>query len=94
MSARVFSARSLEEALAELEGARPETRVLAGGTDLMPNMKHEIVEPEVVVGLWRIPGLKGVRVEEGALHIGATDLDLGLKGLRFDGLDTDDRVPA
>lgn len=45
---------------------------MAGGTDLMPNMKHELVTPELVVGLWRIPSLRGVRLTEDALHIGAT----------------------
>lgn len=44
---------------------------MAGGTDLMPNMKHEITMPDVVVGLWNIRGLKGVREEDGALKIGA-----------------------
>ncbi|MCB9647804.1 MAG: FAD binding domain-containing protein [Deltaproteobacteria bacterium] len=67
---------SVDEAVQILKAHEGRARPMAGGTDLMPNMKHEIVVPEVVVGLWRIPGLKGVRIEEGAMHIGAlTTLD-------------------
>lgn len=62
---------SVDEAVQILAAHEGRARPMAGGTDLMPNMKHEITVPEVVVGLWRIPGLKGIRVEEGALHIGA-----------------------
>lgn len=49
-------------------------RAMAGGTDLLPNMKHEITTPEVIVGLWRIPELKGVRIDPATnqLRIGAT----------------------
>ena len=62
---------SVDEAVQILEAHGGRARPMAGGTDLVPNMKHEITVPDVVVGLWRIPGLKGVREEEGALHIGA-----------------------
>lgn len=62
---------SLDEAVQILAAHHGRARPMAGGTDLMPNMKHEITVPEVVVGLWRIPGLKGVRIEEGVMHIGA-----------------------
>src|SRR5687767_12932869 len=46
-------------------------RAMAGGTDLMPNMKHKIVVPELVVGLWRIAGLTGVRIDGDRIRIGA-----------------------
>lgn len=47
--------------------------VVAGGTDLWPNMKHGLFEPEVVVSLNHIEALKDIRVEsDGTLVIGAT----------------------
>jgi 4-hydroxybenzoyl-CoA reductase subunit beta len=46
-------------------------RAMAGGTDLMPNMKHRIVTPELVVGLWRIEGMRGVRRDGDRIRIGA-----------------------
>jgi 4-hydroxybenzoyl-CoA reductase subunit beta len=63
---------SVHEAVAMLADLGPEARVLAGGTDLLPNMKHELFTPGVVVSLARIPGLRGIRAEpDGALVIGA-----------------------
>jgi 4-hydroxybenzoyl-CoA reductase subunit beta len=69
---------TVEEAVDILAEYGDRARPMAGGTDLVPNMKHEIVTPEVVVGLWRIERMKGVRVDRdalggrGAIRIGAT----------------------
>ncbi len=54
-------------ALAEGPGAK----VLAGGTDLLVNMKHRIEMPETLVSLKKVADLKGIRVEEDATVIGA-----------------------
>lgn len=56
---------------ARLLADHPGSRAMAGGTDLLPNMKHEITTPGLVVGLWRIPGLRGVRREGDTLVVGA-----------------------
>src|SRR5690349_5255937 len=63
---------TIAEAVETLARFGDKARVMAGGTDLVPNMKHEITVPEMVVGLWRIAELKGVRIEGNALCIGAT----------------------
>jgi 4-hydroxybenzoyl-CoA reductase subunit beta len=53
--------RSLAAA-AELLGARPSTTmILAGGTDLLPNMKRRQQTPEVLVSLRQIAELREVR---------------------------------
>ena len=63
---------SLDAAVALLEEHGEKAMVIAGGTDLVPNMKHELFTPEVVVSLAEIPGLDGIREEEdGTLRIGA-----------------------
>jgi 4-hydroxybenzoyl-CoA reductase subunit beta len=73
------AARSLEDAAAILadEGAgegQP-VRVVAGGTDLWPNMKRRHQKASTVVSLMRIPGLAGVRDGGGGeTRIGATTL--------------------
>ncbi|MFQ5876207.1 MAG: FAD binding domain-containing protein [Acidobacteriota bacterium] len=52
----------------EGEGARP----IAGGADLLGEMKDGIIEPRTVVDLKSIPGLDRIRLEEdGTVRIGA-----------------------
>jgi aerobic carbon-monoxide dehydrogenase medium subunit len=56
------------EVLARLDG---EARVIAGGTALVPTMRLGLVRPERLVSLHRVRALTGIRVEGGALDIGA-----------------------
>lgn len=65
--------RSLREALDLLHAHAGEVLPIAGGTDLMPNMKHRLFTPAHVVALKGIPELRGVEIRSGALHIGATE---------------------
>jgi len=63
---------SIGEAIALLAEAGPGAVILAGGTDLVPNLKHELYTPELVVSLARIPELYGIRrAQDGSLSIGA-----------------------
>ncbi|MBU2602713.1 MAG: FAD binding domain-containing protein [Actinobacteria bacterium] len=60
---------SLAEAvtmLSQVPGARP----VAGGTDLLVNMKHRVEQPAALVSLTRVSELAGVRLEDGATVIG------------------------
>jgi len=68
---------TLAEALALLAEHGENAQLVAGGTDLVPNMKHELFTPKVVISLGRLPELRGLRVEpDGTLVIGAlTTLD-------------------
>ena len=61
---------SVEEALA-LAAEHPGAMFLAGGTDLMVNLRKRLHEPEHVINLRAISGLSGVSSEGGALVIGA-----------------------
>jgi 4-hydroxybenzoyl-CoA reductase subunit beta len=74
------AARTVEEALAWLGEAAgvgekdPEARVMvmAGGTDVLPNMKHRIFTPQVVVGLRGVRELRGIASDtERGLRVGA-----------------------
>jgi 4-hydroxybenzoyl-CoA reductase subunit beta len=62
---------SVEEAVALLAQHGAKAKVLAGGTDVVPNMKHGLHEPDIVVSIGRIASLKGIRDDGGALQIGA-----------------------
>ncbi|UCH58012.1 MAG: xanthine dehydrogenase family protein subunit M [Candidatus Bathyarchaeota archaeon] len=63
--------KSLEEALGLLSLYRGEARLLAGGTDLLVQMKQKLVEPGHLVNLKRIPELSEIRAQEGGVSIGA-----------------------
>jgi 4-hydroxybenzoyl-CoA reductase subunit beta len=63
--------RSLDEAL-ELVADHPEDAMLiAGGTDVMPNMKHRLFTPNHLIGLKGVPELRGVFTTHDELVIGA-----------------------
>jgi 4-hydroxybenzoyl-CoA reductase subunit beta len=71
-------AKTLAEAADVLasEGAaehEDNVRLVAGGTDLWPNMKRRHQKARTVVSLMRIPGLQGIDVN-GDLRIGATTI--------------------
>ena len=46
-------------------------RALAGGTDLLPNLRHGLDQPARLVDLSRIAGLEAIELHDGALTIGA-----------------------
>lgn len=45
--------------------------VIAGGTDLMPNMKHRLFTPDHLVALKAIPELRGIEERGAEIRIGA-----------------------
>ncbi len=63
--------RSVDEAIRLLDEIGKEASVLAGGTDLLVNMKMGKTAPKHVVSLSRIEDLKGVKREQGHLTLGA-----------------------
>ncbi len=66
-------ASSWEDALA-LWQSNPEAQYIAGGTDLLPNVKHGLFAPKLLVGIGGVPA--GVRREAEAIVISAaTRLD-------------------
>jgi 4-hydroxybenzoyl-CoA reductase subunit beta len=76
---RYFAPRALDEAARILAGEGPEAALVAGGTDLFPNMKRRQQTPTRVIGLRGVAGIRGVRAAERGLAIGAmtslTDLE-------------------
>jgi carbon-monoxide dehydrogenase medium subunit len=62
---RYEAPESLEGAVALLAGAKGEARVLAGGTDLLVQMRADVVDPDVIVDIKRIPETRAVTEEKG-----------------------------
>ncbi|MEM8751399.1 MAG: xanthine dehydrogenase family protein subunit M [Pseudomonadota bacterium] len=62
---------SFEEASRLLAAEAGTTRVLAGGTDVLVQLRSDIVVPDAVVDIKRIPGAFDVTLEAGGWRIGA-----------------------
>lgn len=73
--------KDLEDAV-QLFRTTPGCRPLAGGTDLMVMLHAGTVRPapRVVLDVWSLPELKGVRRADGMLEIGAAESYTGIIG--------------
>ncbi|MFT3766678.1 MAG: FAD binding domain-containing protein [Minicystis sp.] len=56
--------RTLNEAIGLLRDLGPKAQIIAGGTDVLPNMKQGLFEPEHVVSIARIEELRGITLED------------------------------
>ncbi|MDE3155984.1 MAG: FAD binding domain-containing protein [Acidobacteriota bacterium] len=64
------AARTLEEAAALLAAAPGETMLVAGGTDVLPNMKRRQQVPKTLVGLRGVTEIQRVTPADGGLVLG------------------------
>jgi len=55
--------RTLGEALGLLARLGDKARIIAGGTDVLPNMKQGLFDPEHVVSIGRLEELRGISIE-------------------------------
>ena len=62
---------TIAEALSLLEEHGEDARPIAGGTAMVNLMKQNMVLADHLVGLGKLPGLRGVSQSNGSLHIGA-----------------------
>jgi 4-hydroxybenzoyl-CoA reductase subunit beta len=73
----MHSPTTLEEAVTLLSSFGPDASLVAGGTDILPNMKRGLLAPRHLVSLARVASLRGVRIDGDAIRIGAmTTLDV------------------
>lgn len=63
--------RSVAEVTEILAGEGPRARLMAGGTDLIPNLKRRQQTPATIVSLRRVDELKAVAQGSGVLDLGA-----------------------
>jgi len=61
---------SVEDAVAALAG-QAGAHVLAGGTDLLVKLRSEMIEPEMILDIKRIAGMREITPEDGGWRIGA-----------------------
>lgn len=62
---------TLEAAIAALSAEAGVTRLLAGGTDVLVQVHSDMIEPDLLLDLKKIPALKGLHKEPGGWRIGA-----------------------
>ena len=68
---RYAKAATAAEAAALLDEETGVTRVLAGGTDVLVQLKAGLVEPDLIVDIKHIPGIRDIAAEAGGYRIGA-----------------------
>ncbi|MFC1861490.1 FAD binding domain-containing protein [Chloroflexota bacterium] len=66
-----FNARAIDEAVSLLNNYLEESKIIAGGTDLIRLMKNDVTVPKVLVNIKTIPGLIGITEDADGLKIGA-----------------------
>jgi len=62
---------TVEAAAALLSGAGGKGRVLAGGTDLLVQLRSGLLEPALIVDIKHIPETRTIRAENGGFRVGA-----------------------
>ncbi len=65
------SAKDVAHAVALLGEYGAKAKILAGGTDLLVELKHAIHNPEIIVDVSRLAELKDIVIADDGLHIGA-----------------------
>ncbi len=65
------AARDAQHAVALLAEHGPSARLIAGGTDLLADLKFAPETPRIVVDISRAPDLKGIELRDDGLAIGA-----------------------
>ncbi len=76
---RYAAPETLQSAVNLLAGANGDARVLAGGTDLLVQIRSDVLEPELIVDIKKIPDTRSVAEERGGWRIGAAVTGAELK---------------
>jgi len=76
---RYESPDTLEAAAKLLATASGDARILAGGTDLLVQMKAEVLSPDLVIDIKRVAETRAIKEEAGGFRVGAAVTGAELK---------------
>ncbi len=68
---RYVKPESFEAAATLLRDEDGISRILAGGTDVLVQLKAEMVEPDLMVDMKHLPGMRDIVAEDGGFRVGA-----------------------
>ena len=68
---RYESPKTTNEAVALLSSEKGSAHILAGGTDLMVRLRMDMIEPDLMVDIKRIPAMQSVQKTANGFKIGA-----------------------
>ncbi len=66
-----FFPETIDEALEIMEEHKGKARLIAGGTDLITDIRRKEIDFEVLVDIEKIRGLRSIREEDGKIRIGS-----------------------
>lgn len=66
-----YEPRDVAEACKLLSQFKTSAKVIAGGTDILVNMKKGLIAPEYLVGIGKIPGISEIEPVDGGVSIGS-----------------------
>jgi carbon-monoxide dehydrogenase medium subunit len=75
---RYEAPEALDAAVALLAGADGEARVLAGGTDIMVQFHYDMIQPDLIVDIKKIPETQAIEKIDGAWRVGAAAKGMNL----------------
>jgi carbon-monoxide dehydrogenase medium subunit len=65
------AAKTVDQAVALLGEHSPNAKPLAGGTDLLVEIKHNMAAPQVLVDVSQVEELRNIELSDDGLHIGS-----------------------
>lgn len=68
---RYEAPRTLDQAVELMSAESGLARILAGGTDLLVQLRSERIEPDLIVDIKRIEGMSSITAERGGFRVGA-----------------------
>lgn len=74
---------SIEEAVRLLESHSGQAQIIAGGTDIMADLRQKKIRPRCLVDITRIPGLDQIKITEDFVEAGAAVTFAALKASPF-----------